>query len=755
MSKLKYFLFFIFTTTLLVSCHKDPTDTYQDEIITKFTAQVYQEIETSIVGYVYDENNQPVENATVATYSTMTKTNKHGVFVMKNTKADQQGTYIKVVKDGYMLGSDFVYPLPNKVAYGYIKLLKLDNTKSFEGKSGGIVNVENGGKIIFPADAIINKDGEPYSGKVSVTAKYLHPNNNELANMMPGGLIADAANGNTVVLGTLGMMAVELRGTSGQKLNLKQGSLATIEFPAVTSYKPSQINLWYFDEDKGRWKEEGIATLEGDKYIAKVSHFSFWNCDAPFPLIEVCGRVLYEDGTPVKNTTIIVQAEGLNTGYGMTNEDGKFCGKMPKGKKLNIIAQNFNCNQMLSSKEVGPFENNTLLDEIIIKKVPTFKISGKLHCNTNIVKEGILMIKVKDYILVNFLKEDGRFDLDLTSYICGESVPVSIFGFDNVSSETSETKTFTTQPTEEVLLNVCASNCDFAADIKFDCIDKISVDVSNGSGNYRYKWQDNPSELNFIIEQDSFMNKTFCVTVTDINTSCEKVFCKKVEGRNWAGIELDCETGQMFAFSNGNPVSYIWIPNSTTNSIFAQTPGNYCVTITNSSGCTASACKLWTGIKYIASQPTSCSKGIYNIESSPFSGAYYQANGTNMQGQLTYPISLDVFLTGFFITVTAYDDNCRFMQEIKLPQLIQGLTTSVVNTTCGTCNDGKINIVVNNNATCFECKIGNTKIFSINDLNNDLTALNNNSQLAKGEYYVVVTDTDTGCYIAYNKVKIQ
>jgi hypothetical protein len=416
MSKLKYALFFIITTSLNLSCHKDPTDTYQDEVITTFTAQVYQEIETSIVGYVYDENNQPIENAIVATYSTVTKTNKHGVFVMKNTKADQQGTYIKVIKEGYMLGSDFVYPLLNRVSHGYIKLLKLDNTKSFEGKSGGIVNAENGGKIIFPADAIVNKDGEAYSGKVNATAKYLHPNNKELGNMMPGALIADAVNGNTVVLGTLGMMAVELKGASGQKLNLKQGSQATIEFPAVTDYTPSQINLWYFDEDKGRWKEEGIATLEGDKYIAKVSHFSFWNCDAPFPLIEVCGRVLYEDGTPVKNTTIIVQAEGLNTGYGMTNEEGKFCGKMPKGKKLTIIVKNFNCNQMLQSKEVGPFENNTLLDDIIINKVPTYKITGKLHCNNVGIKEGIVMIKIKEFTFLYSTNEDGKYAIDLTSY---------------------------------------------------------------------------------------------------------------------------------------------------------------------------------------------------------------------------------------------------------------------------------------------------------------------------------------------------
>jgi hypothetical protein len=755
MLKLKYSIFIFIITILLVSCHKDPIDTFGDEEISTFTAQVYQEIESSIVGYVYDENNQPVENAIVATYSTVTKTNKYGVFVMKNINTDQQGTYIKVIKDGYILGSDFIYPSEGKVAQAYIKLMKLTSDKNFDSKSGGTISMDSGGKIIFPEDGISSLDGMNFTGKVNVTAKYLNPNDKELGNMMPGGLMADAANGNTVVLGTLGMVAVELRDDAGNKLNIKSGSQATIEFPAITDYKPEQINLWSFDENKGRWKEEGTAVLQGDKYVAKVSHFSFWNCDAPFPLIEVCGRVVYEDGTPVKNTTVTVQADGLNTGYGMTNDEGKFCGKMPKGKKLSILVQNFNCNQQLGVVEVGPFENNTLLNDIIINKVPTFIISGKIHCNNNIVDNGILIIKVKEYTFVNLTDAEGRFSIDLTSYTCGESVPVSIFGFDNSSLETSNTEIFTSEPAEDVLLNVCAVDCNFTASFNYNCDDQLTAEVKDGSGNFTYLWDDNTTSRTLTIPADTLGGGIFCVTITDVGANCTKTFCKSV-GKIQVGIEGTCDQLNAYTFGDTNPITYLWSNGSTDRSITNLPSGVYCVTVTDANGCSISACEVLEGSPpLLNATPRDCNGPLISFESSPFSFGYYSQPGTNIFGNLTYPISINVLNAGFNFNVELGNGNCNAAYEVKLPQLVDGLSASVVNTTCGTCSDGKINIALNNNATCYQCVIGATIVHDINNLNIDLSAENNAGQLPKGEYYVVVTNESNGCYIAYRKVKIQ
>ena len=746
-------LFFI----LFSSCHKD-TKNINEENLTIFTAQVYKEITGTIVGYVYDEKNQPVAEATVAIYSSSTKTNKHGVFVFKNTKMDQQGTFIKVIKNGFILGSDFVYPLEKGTSYSFVKLLALENDKIFDAKTGGNVNVSGGGKVIFPIDAISDLQGNSYNGNVYVTAKHLNPNDRELGNIMPGGLMADASNGNTVVLGTLGMIAVELRDVNGNELQLKSGKKAILEFPAVTAYKPTEIALWSFDENKGRWKEEGKAILVGDKYIGEVAHFSFWNCDAPFPLVEVCGKVLYENGTLAANIGITVTAEGLGTSYGVTNSNGEFCGKMPKGKKLTLSVSHYTCNTNVVEVIVGPFQNNTVLDNIVLNQVPSFAVSGTIKCNNTFLTEGIIVLKVKESTLIFPAKEDGTFSIDLTQYLCGENAPVSIFGYDNVSTETSQVISVTITNVQNLALNVCASTCDFTGNLVFDCNDKISAVISNGSGNFSYTWEDNSTNSFLMVPtlDTIFENKTYCVTVTDINAGCEKIFCKQISGKINAGMEADCGNGNFYAYNSGGtaPFTYTWSNGSTDKELTATAPGNYCYTVTDVNGCTGSACVAWDGPLTIDETPVSCNKNTYNINSSPFISGQYNSSGTISGGDLIYPIVLDIFKTGFTVNIFIQESQCSAYKNIRLPQLAQGLSTTAVNTSCGTCSDGKINISVNGSAQCLNCQAGPVKVFSINDINTDISAANTAGTLSKGEYYVVVTDVNTGCYIAFNKVKI-
>ena len=91
---------------------------------------------------------------------------------------------------------------------------------------------------------------------------------------------------------------------------------------------------------------------------------------------------------------------------------------------------------------------------------------------------------------------------------------------------------------------------------------------------------------------------------------------------------------------------------------------------------------------------------------------------------------------------------------MSIPRLVNGLNAIAQNTTCPTCNDGKINITTNPNALCTNCTFGSVKVFNIGDLNTDLTAQNDAGTLAKGTYYVVVTDQNNGCFIAFQEVVI-
>ncbi len=752
------FVFIIFLF-LLISCHKDDFSSNSKIISDKFTAEVIEEIQSDIIGYVYDENNQPVVDAIVMTYSGNTKTNLHGVFVFKNTRMDRQGTYIKIVKNGYILGSDMVYPTTAATTYAYIKLLSLENDKSFDSKSGGTIAITGGGKITFPVDGISSADGLVYEGKVNVTAKYLNPNDRELGNIMPGGLIADAANGNTVILGTLGMVAIELRDNNGNELNLKDGKKATIEFPSVTTNKPAQIQLWSFDEDKGWWKEEGVATLVNDVYVAEVSHFSFWNCDAPFPLINVCGKVLYEDGSPVANIGVSVTADGLGAGYGYTNSNGEFCGKMPKGEALTFTISHYQCQNEIYTITVGPFDNNVILNDIILRKIPSNIIQGAINCNGTPVKNGIVVVKVNDATIIYNAREDGSFSQDLTYYLCGEDAPIDVFGFDSDNNNTSSTITVNSGGASNLDLNVCGSGCDLTGSFVFDCENTLTIQVGNGSGDYTYMWTNNLSNTATLTRnfQDSIQSGSiYCVTVTDQANDCEKVFCKLVSGKPYVFVRNDCTNGTLsaIAYEGTAPYSYLWNTGGTGTEIFPSIAGNYCVTVTDINGCSNSGCVDFLGLLNVDPTPSSCNNNVFNINSSPFLSGSYFVPGTNIYVPLTFPIQVNVFESTFRFSVSLGGIQCEVDQEVALPRLVNGLTATPVNTSCGTCSDGYINVSVNTNADCISCQAGSTKIFKVGDINTDLTSDNNQQILGKGEYYVVVTDQNTGCYIAFKKVVI-
>nr|HMU05469.1 hypothetical protein [Saprospiraceae bacterium] len=308
-------------------------------------------------------------------------------------------------------------------------------------------------------------------------------------------------------------------------------------------------------------------------------------------------------------------------------------------------------------------------------------------------------------------------------------------------------------------LNVCASNCDLTADFVFDCESTLTVVIGNGSGNYTYQWTNNLSTSATITQdfQDSLQTgNVFCVTVTDTENDCEKVFCKEVNGKPYVFVRNDCTAGVLSAIAYGGvpSYSYLWSTGDTNPEIIPNAPGLYCLTVTDANGCSNTGCVDFAGPLFVASISSSCTMNMYDISSSPFlSGSYFVA-GTNIFGTLDFPIQANIFETTFRFTVLLGGVQCEIAQEVVLPQLVNGLTATAVNTTCGTCSDGYINISVNSGADCISCQIGATKIFRINDLNTDLTIDNNQKILSKGEYYVVVTDENTGCYIAFKKIVI-
>ena len=165
-------------------------------------------------------------------------------------------------KAGFIHASRAVVPSSgtNKV-----RIMMLPETIAGSTASGTqeTIALANGASVALEGD-YIKADGTNYTGNVNVIMHHLDPVDENMQDQMPGMLYAANAQNEEVMLQTFGMLAVELRGSGGEDLNIAEGSSAEIRMPLDASLlndAPATIPLWYFDEVNGYWIEDGQATL--------------------------------------------------------------------------------------------------------------------------------------------------------------------------------------------------------------------------------------------------------------------------------------------------------------------------------------------------------------------------------------------------------------------------------------------------------------------------------------------------------------
>ncbi len=586
------------------ACHKDSLSEGTGETELP-NVDVSGTVTGDVLGYVYDASNSPVFGAAVSMLGETSASDEYGVFSFKNVELDPNGTYLKVELDGYMLGSDMVYGLEGRSHTSRVFLHKIDGAESFASSEGGIINVEGGGRITFSANSIASENGSNYSGVVHVSAKRIAMDDPLVSDKMPGALVALDSEGRTVALGSMGMVAVELRDEEGNELNLREGSTAKVEFPIIQEQMndaPGEIGLWSFDEVKGIWIEEGMASKTGSNFIGEVSHFSFWNCDAPFPLVNICGRIVFENGDPASQVQLRILAEGFGSAYGWTSDDGSFNGKVPKGELLKLQVFNFMCgfDDFITEIEVGPFENKTTIDDISIPSPSEYNFSGTVLCSGAPLANALVMYSYNDNTFVTEASEDGSFSIKIDQ-TCGAIGDVSIFAIDSDSGKASLTETVAADDNPTLSLEVC-NDCAFSVSIEADssgdiCTERFIKANVQGSGNYDYLWSDGGTAST----SQLLYTGTYCVTVTDVDAACSMVVCSEETFFSPLSVDISAssacggEDGSIFYIFLGGvkPYTLEWSDPGITeqsDSIILDLPaGSYSVTATDANGCTVEA----------------------------------------------------------------------------------------------------------------------------------------------------------------------
>jgi hypothetical protein len=439
--------FLAFAMSFFYSCQKDFT--INEEPASQISTT--PNITTSITGRIVDEMYKPVAGATVKAGSSNATTDINGQFTISNTFVYDQATYVQVSKAGYFNGSRTFRAIANTSHYVEIKLLPKIINGTVAATTGGTVSLTNGTAVTLPASAVVvASTNAAYTGNVNVSVAWIDPTGTDLGREMPGDLRGINASNNEVGMQSYGMVAVELTGDAGEKLQIAAGKKATVKFylPAtINSSAPADIPLWSFDEANGLWKQEGTAIKSGSFYAAEVSHFSFWNCDAQFPVVDFTATVKNQSGEPLKHKVVRIKRTATNgITYGMTDSSGVVKGKVPSNEPLVLeVVANYNCGSVIHTQNIGPYAAAASI-AITVNTVTaqSATVTGTaINCTGAPVTNGFVDV------IVNFQTHrapvvNGAFTINM--YMCSANQPATLVVTDVATAQQSA-------PTPIVLTN--------------------------------------------------------------------------------------------------------------------------------------------------------------------------------------------------------------------------------------------------------------------------------------------------------------
>lgn len=487
---------FLIITISLTSCFNDNESVFsdsQEHNPTAFAENFGNEISRDFLGTIIDKNNNPIENVTVTIGNSSTQTDANGVFIINNATVRERFGYVKAEKIGYLHGSRSIVPSTgtNKVTIMLLEETVVGTTNS--GTSATITSPE--GASVTLAGNYVKADGSVYSGSVNVIMHHLDPADEDMQYQMPGMLYAANAQNEERMLQTFGMLAVELKGSGGEKLNIAEGSSAQIKVPldaSLLANAPSSIPLWHFDETHGYWIEDGQATLVGNAYIGTVTHFSFWNCDIPAQAITLCVTASDEAGNLLDNINITITSTTYGSRGGYTNANGEVCGLVPRNETLTLTAYNLNdCgNVALYTSTIGPFSTDSSISITIADNVDIISetVTGNFNsCNGNPVTDGYVLLKYLNQTYINTVS-DGSFEINLLR--CSDENTFKIKASDYVNLQTTDSisYTFTTPLTNIGMITSCNTVTEF---INYQIDNEEPVIILEGL--YGYFYPTNPN----------------------------------------------------------------------------------------------------------------------------------------------------------------------------------------------------------------------------------------------------------------------
>jgi len=376
----------LLTIILAFSCVDEEDEILKDEPRDKAGETIITEDygNATVLGVVRDKSGNALSGVRVFFGEEKVTSSGDGKYTLSTVSAGKDKR-IWFEKDGFASTQKLINvteSVPNRVDASLYLIAKSEEMD----QSGGTISGDDF-SVEIPENAFVYaSDSVAVKGNVTVEVTPFLITDTEFFSAFPGNFEGvRESDGSSTAIESYGFIDVSLS-SDGEKVQLKEGTIATIKIKAPSNNPPSTIPMWYYDEMNHQWLEQGEGHLEGEFYTAEVSHFTKWNWDKPYAqTAKITGRVVGHDGTDDKNPVPLAGAKVVQTGktytfqnVTRTKDDGTFELITPDGGFIKIeayyeyygstIVYNTSPSGEGRTKNIGDIEIDIKLDDT---KVPS------------------------------------------------------------------------------------------------------------------------------------------------------------------------------------------------------------------------------------------------------------------------------------------------------------------------------------------------------------------------------------------------
>lgn len=279
----------------------EPTEEPAEEVVEEVVEEPAAGPSDRWAGSTLSTDMAAVGNAAVSINGVEGQSDANGNFELYVPRAEDGRYVINATLDGYL-------PVSQIHIGSAMEMLTLEfqpvETVTFDPTVGVEAEDSSGTQISIGANQLEDADGNEPTGDVTLSMYTYDLTQEEMVGDMSG--VNDQ--GEDVAMESAGAFYASFEDEAGTELNLKDGETAEISIPATVEERPNEVlTVWSYDPETGLWVEEGVATLEDGRYVADVSHFSYWNFDWE-KRTPSCIKLTVEPGYLAANTPLNVRA---------------------------------------------------------------------------------------------------------------------------------------------------------------------------------------------------------------------------------------------------------------------------------------------------------------------------------------------------------------------------------------------------------------------------------------------------------------